>query len=52
MESNPLNGGEEDYWQVGGTVMHKPSGLGIYAMGAWEDVSDANQFLAPRLCLD
>ncbi len=20
--------------------MHKPSGLGIYAMGDWEDVSD------------
>ena len=40
MESNPLNGGEEDYWQVGGSVMHKPSGLGIYATGAWEDVSN------------
>ncbi len=34
MESNPLNGGEEDYWQVGGTIMHKPSGLGIYAIGS------------------
>ena len=42
LESNPLNGGEEDYWQLGGTVMHKPSGLGIYATGAWEDVSNAD----------
>jgi hypothetical protein len=41
LESNPLNGGQEDYWQVGGTIMHKPSGLGIYATGNWEDVSNA-----------
>ena len=39
MESNPLNGGQENYWQIGGSVMHKPSGLGIYATGNWENVS-------------
>ena len=41
MESNPINGAEEDYWQVGGTIMHKPSGLGVYATGAWEMVDSA-----------
>ena len=41
MESNPLNGGQEDYWQLGGSIMHKPSGLGVYAMGSWEDVDAA-----------
>jgi hypothetical protein len=41
MEANPLNGAQEDYWQVGGTIMHKPSGLGIYATGNWEDVGSS-----------
>lgn len=41
MQSNPLNGGEERINQVGGTIMHKPSGLGIYATGNWENV-DSN----------
>ena len=36
-ETNPLNGGRETINQVGGSIMHKPSGLGIYAMGEWED---------------
>lgn len=49
MESNPLNGGEEDYWQVGGTIIHKPSGLGVYAMGGWEEVSDANPGRCPGI---
>jgi Gram-negative porin len=40
LESNPLNGGEEQYYQAGGSILHKPSGLGIYAMGSWEDVGD------------
>ncbi len=39
IESNPLNGGQENYYQVGGTLMHTPSGLGVYATGNWEDVS-------------
>jgi hypothetical protein len=46
MESNPLNGGEENYWQIGGSIMHKPSGLGIYATGNWEDMSEA-EFKCP-----
>jgi hypothetical protein len=42
IESNPINGAQENYWQVGGTIMHKPSGLGIYATGNWEQVDSAN----------
>ena len=42
MESNPLNGGEEDIHQVGGTILHKPSGLGVYAMGQWEIASKSD----------
>jgi predicted porin len=42
MESNPLNGAEEDYHQVGATLMHVPTGLGIYATGNWEIVGNAN----------
>jgi hypothetical protein len=38
MEGNPLTGGEEDYTQVGGTLMHTPTGLGIYGYGNWESV--------------
>ena len=48
MEANPLNGGEEDYWQIGGSVMHKPSGLGIYATGNWENVSNDKCRIAGR----
>ncbi len=47
LESNPLNGGEEDIHQVGGTIMHTPSGLGVYAMGEWEMVSGANNARCP-----
>ena len=42
LESNPLNGGVESYHQAGGTLMHVPSGLGIYATGNWEDVGGAS----------
>jgi hypothetical protein len=49
LESNPLNGGQEDIYQVGGTIMHKPSGLGIYATGNWEDVSNANNGKCPGI---
>ena len=49
LESNPLNGGEEDIHQVGGTIMHTPSGLGVYAMGEWEDVSAANAGRCPGI---
>jgi len=38
-ESGNLTGDEVDLWQVGGSIMHKPSGLGVYAMGQWEDAS-------------
>ncbi len=54
LESNPLNGNQESYHQAGGTIMHVPSGLGIYATGNWEDVS-ANAANCPgaggNLCL-
>jgi hypothetical protein len=44
MESNPLSGGQESYNQVGGTVMHVPSGLGVYATGNFENVGGVNGF--------
>ena len=40
-QTNPLNGGRETINQVGGSIMHKPSGLGIYAMGEWENAGAA-----------
>jgi len=49
LESNPLNGGEESIHQVGGTVMHTPSGLGVYAMAEWEDVSASNGARCPGI---
>src|SRR4029078_6349192 len=49
LESNPLNGGEEHIHQVGGTILHKPSGLGIYAMGEWEQVSGAADSKCPGI---
>ena len=49
LESNPLNGGEEQIHQVGGTILHKPSGLGIYATGSWEQVSDADGNKCPGI---
>jgi hypothetical protein len=42
MEANPFNGGEEEIVQVGGSILHKPSGLGIYATGNWETVDADN----------
>jgi hypothetical protein len=50
MESNPINGGEGQYHQVGGTIWHKPSGLGIYAMGGWEMVDSTTS--CGEGCLD
>ena len=47
LESNPLNGGEEHIHQVGGTIMHSPSGIGIYGMGEWEMVDKANNSRCP-----
>ncbi|MEM7399571.1 MAG: hypothetical protein AAF354_11595, partial [Pseudomonadota bacterium] len=41
LESNPLNGAQQDYHQVGGTLMHVPTGLGLYATGNWEMVGNA-----------
>jgi hypothetical protein len=49
IESNPLNGGDEQIHQVGGTIMHKPSGLGVYAMAEWEDVSRADPAKCPGI---
>src|SRR5262245_1369546 len=37
IESGIDTGDEDNLWQVGGSIMHKPSGLGIYAMGQWEN---------------
>ena len=42
LEANPFNGAEEDIVQVGGSILHKPSGLGIYATGNWESVGKDN----------
>jgi hypothetical protein len=39
IETGVITGEETDLWQVGGSIMHKPSGLGVYAMGQWEDSS-------------
>ncbi|MEM9591930.1 MAG: hypothetical protein AAF967_11405, partial [Pseudomonadota bacterium] len=36
IESNVLNGSSQDYHQVGGTLMHTPTGLGLYGTGNWE----------------
>ena len=32
-----ITGEETDLFQAGASVMHKPSGLGVYAMGQWEN---------------
>jgi hypothetical protein len=37
IEQGVVTGSEVDLYQVGGSVMHKPSGLGVYAMGQWEN---------------
>jgi len=44
MENSVLyqNGGETDLWQVGGSIMHKPSGLGIYGMYQNEQTDGQN----------
>jgi hypothetical protein len=47
LESNPFSGGEEKIHQVGGTVLHSPSGLGIYAMAEWELMDAAGNNRCP-----
>jgi hypothetical protein len=42
IETGVNTGDDVDLWQVGGSVWHKPSGLGIYAMGQWEETSGQN----------
>jgi Gram-negative porin len=37
IETGVVTGTETDLFQAGGSIMHKPSGLGIYAMGQWEE---------------
>ena len=41
IETAVVTGTEADLFQVGASVMHKPSGLGIYAMGQWEQSDGA-----------
>jgi hypothetical protein len=36
IETGVANGAEDNLWQAGGSILHKPSGLGIYALGQWE----------------
>jgi hypothetical protein len=49
IETGIVTGHEDDLFQVGGSIMHKPSGLGIYAMGQWEQSGGANaDFIAPN----
>jgi hypothetical protein len=42
IETGALTGRETDLYQAGGSIMHKPSGLGVYAMGQWEESGGAN----------
>jgi hypothetical protein len=42
LEASPLNGAEQDIHQVGGTLMHTPTGLGVYGTGNWEMMGNAN----------
>jgi hypothetical protein len=42
METGATSGRETDLWQAGGSIMHKPSGLGVYAMGQWEQSGGSN----------
>ena len=49
LESNPLNGSEEHIHQVGGTILLKNSGLGIYAMAEMEEVSTASNSKCPGI---
>ena len=41
-ENGNLTGDEDNLWQAGASIMHKPSGLGVYAMGQWERPDGAN----------
>jgi hypothetical protein len=54
IESGISTGDTVNLWQVGGSVMHKPSGLGIYAMGQWEnpDGSQTSNFGLSNVSLD
>ena len=42
IETGVVTGEEVDLFQAGASIMHKPSGLGIYGMGQWES-SDGSQ---------
>jgi hypothetical protein len=42
IETGANNQDDDDLFQVGGSVMHKPSGLGVYAMYQREDPSGTN----------
>jgi hypothetical protein len=37
IETGVDTGREDNLWQAGGSILHKPSGLGIYALGQWEN---------------
>ncbi len=41
IESAVTTGSEADLHQAGGTIMHTPTGLGVYGMGQWEQTSGA-----------
>jgi len=47
LESTPLSGQGEKIHQVGGTIMHTPSGLGVYAMGQWELMDNGGSSRCP-----
>ena len=36
-ETGAVTGSEVNLFQAGASILHKPSGLGIYGMGQWED---------------
>jgi hypothetical protein len=50
IETGAITGDEVNLWQAGGSIMHKPSGLGVYAMGQWENPDGSvTAGLAPRV---
>ena len=53
-ENGNLTGDQDNLWQAGASILHKPSGLGIYAMGQWErpDGSNVSTFGIDSISLD
>ena len=53
IETGVVTGDEVDLFQVGASIMHKPSGLGIYGMYQWESTDGCRRRLGtwrPDIC--